>query len=260
MVIECSSCRARYRMNPSILKGFQGAEVRCRKCGGKIVILMSGTPSGNVSPASGKERADGRTGSSSPEERAGDPVMRAEPSPERIGRRPQTAETKAHSRAALAEEANPAGAVPENVFSLDLFREARPKKGFTAGFDISGAIHSEPAPSLEDQEPPRPSPQPLIPPPENRESEAPSLLDKPIQWKNEGIISSPGGHHPPSPDQQRDFGESILRRSPFKASFSNSVSPRPSHIAMVYLFLLFLGGCGYLIIHLLSGMLNGGGK
>lgn len=259
MVIECSNCRARYRMKPSMLKGFQGAEVRCRKCGGKIIIRMSNNPSGTVSPAYGKERTDGRTGSS-PEERAVDPVGREEPLPDRFRHQPQTAETNPHSLAALAEEAHPAGAVPENVYSLDLFREARPKRGITGDFDISGAIRPEPAFSLEVQDPPSPSPQPLFPTPENQESEAPSLLDKPIQWRNEGIISSSGGNPPPSPGQPGDFEESVQRKSPFKPGFSNSVSPRPSHIAMIYLVLLFLGGCGYLIIQLLSGIMKAGVK
>ena len=32
MVIECSICQARYRMRESMMQGFKGAEVRCRKC------------------------------------------------------------------------------------------------------------------------------------------------------------------------------------------------------------------------------------
>ena len=260
MVIDCSNCRARYRMKPSILKGFQGAEIRCRKCGGKIVILTSDRPSRIIPPVYGKERAEGRTGSSSPEERAGDRGGRTEPPPERISHQPHTADTKAGIHAALAEEAHPAGIVPENVYSLDLFREARPRKGVTGVFDISGAIRPEPALSLEEPSLPFPSPQPLIPPPESRKSEVPNLLDQPMQWQNEGIISSFDGNPLPSSDQSGGFEKSILPKPPFKAGFSNTVSPRPSHIAMVYLFLLFLGGCGYLVIHLLSGIMNGGGR
>ncbi len=45
MEIECSCCQARYRMKESMMKGFRGAEVRCRKCGATIAVLTPGTTS-----------------------------------------------------------------------------------------------------------------------------------------------------------------------------------------------------------------------
>ncbi len=257
MVIECSGCGARYRMKPSILKGFHGAEVRCRKCGGKIVIRMSATARGSGPGESVRDRTDGRTGPDPANVPAGGPEGRKDAPPERRKTRWQAAETTSLSP---AEEPDPPGAVTENVYSLDRFREARPRKGLTGGFDISGSINPEPALSLEEAEPPEPPPRPLAPPPENREPGPASLLDTPVRWENEGFDASSGEIRPPAAGPRADIEESILRRSPFNASFSNSVSPRPSHVAMVYLFLLFLGGCGYLLIHLLSGLMNGGGK
>ncbi len=254
MVIECSSCRARYRMKQSMLKGFRGAEVRCRKCGGKIVLQFSETQT------VGKGRTVGLAGTISPKASAADPIGRKDPPPGRTGKQPKTAEAKVRIQEAVPEEMHPFEAVRENVFSLDLFRGSRPRKSITGGFDISGAILSEPALSLEEQEPPESHSTPLLPFPEFRKPEVASLLDKPILWQNEGIASSPEETSPPSPDQQTAIEEYILRKTLFNAKFSNAVSPRPSHVLMVYLYLLFLGGCGYLILHFLSGIMNAGGQ
>jgi predicted Zn finger-like uncharacterized protein len=38
MIIECKSCHARFRLDESKIKG-RGARVKCRKCGGSIVVL-----------------------------------------------------------------------------------------------------------------------------------------------------------------------------------------------------------------------------
>ncbi|HEX2710234.1 MAG TPA: zinc-ribbon domain-containing protein, partial [Candidatus Deferrimicrobium sp.] len=44
MIIECETCNARFRLDESRIKG-RGARVKCRKCGGSIVVLKDGAPS-----------------------------------------------------------------------------------------------------------------------------------------------------------------------------------------------------------------------
>ena len=50
MIIECPSCRARYRLKPDRIRG-KGARVRCRHCGGTITVLLEARP--EESPTSG---------------------------------------------------------------------------------------------------------------------------------------------------------------------------------------------------------------
>lgn len=44
MIIECQTCHARFRLDESRIKG-KGARVKCRRCGGSIVVLKDGAPS-----------------------------------------------------------------------------------------------------------------------------------------------------------------------------------------------------------------------
>jgi predicted Zn finger-like uncharacterized protein len=43
MIIECQACHARFRLDESRIKG-KGARVKCRKCGGGIVVLKDSAP------------------------------------------------------------------------------------------------------------------------------------------------------------------------------------------------------------------------
>ena len=43
MIIECQACHARFRLDESRIKG-RGARVKCRKCGGSIVVLKDSAP------------------------------------------------------------------------------------------------------------------------------------------------------------------------------------------------------------------------
>ena len=45
MVITCGDCGARFRLDVALLKGAKGIRVRCRRCGGKIVVLRPEAPS-----------------------------------------------------------------------------------------------------------------------------------------------------------------------------------------------------------------------
>lgn len=56
MVIECSSCRARYLMKDSAIGGGKGAKVRYRKCGVTFSVVIPGMVSGAPVPAERKLR------------------------------------------------------------------------------------------------------------------------------------------------------------------------------------------------------------
>jgi predicted Zn finger-like uncharacterized protein len=44
MVITCESCLARFRLDKGLLKGSKAVRVRCRKCGGPIVVMNPDVP------------------------------------------------------------------------------------------------------------------------------------------------------------------------------------------------------------------------
>jgi hypothetical protein len=141
-------------------------------------------------------------------------------------------------RTSLAEEENPAEAVPDNVYSLDLFREARPRRLPTGGFDISGYIRPEPAAPLAEPEP--------VPPTKTLPSALPekgstpgSLLDRQVAWQKEGILPLPGV----VPSSARHLHPSL---------------PGVFDIALVVLLLFLAGGVGYLVVSFFVSLLIGG--
>ena len=55
MVVECESCRARFRLNESLLKESKAVRFRCRKCGGSIMVRNPHAPLITpISPVSAK--------------------------------------------------------------------------------------------------------------------------------------------------------------------------------------------------------------
>jgi predicted Zn finger-like uncharacterized protein len=60
MIIECSTCQARFRLDESKIKG-RGVRVRCRKCGDGIVVMKTAGPSAPPSPGAGENTLDLRT-------------------------------------------------------------------------------------------------------------------------------------------------------------------------------------------------------
>jgi predicted Zn finger-like uncharacterized protein len=60
IIIECNTCRARFRLDESKIKG-RGARVRCRKCGDAIVVMRTAGPSAPPSPEAGENTLDLRT-------------------------------------------------------------------------------------------------------------------------------------------------------------------------------------------------------
>ena len=86
-----------------------------------------------------------------------------------------------------------------------------------------------------------------------------SLLKEAMPWQKEGIAAAPLEAPLASPDKTPDSGKSAAGKSRLPGGFSFSAYPRPTHIAMVYLLLLFLGGFGYLLVRFFSQLLNEGG-
>jgi predicted Zn finger-like uncharacterized protein len=243
MVVECSICQARYRMRESMMRGFQGAEVRCRKCGGIIVIMNPATVPDPAVPASLAEETRAHRRSSPPEQEHS--------SPEHARRSPPPVERKAQPGTALAEETDIEEDVPDNVYSLEHFREIRPRKSPADGFDISGFIRPEPSAPLPEAEPDSSS----APPPETpaeKDPTAESILYEPVAWLKEGILPSPGENpFPPS----REAGSSrkyFSRKERPRSPTLHPMFPRISDIAFVYLLLLLAGGVGYLLVRLLA--------
>ena len=234
MVIECNSYQARYWMKESMIKGFKGAEVRCRKCSGTFVVVTH-SPNEIDSPAGGREDSH----------------------PGDAGERLQPTEAATHPRATLLEETDPAPPVPDNVYSLNRFREALPKRLPTGGYDISGTIRPEPSFSPAERIPAAMPPLPA--PREEKKPVQETALEEPVQWRIKGTTKSSDGDPfvPPRESKMPELPPSD--GSQFQAGFTYSVDPRITDIAIVYLLLLLLGGCGYLLVHFLSRILGGGG-
>ncbi len=226
MVIECKSCRARYRMRPSMLQGFQGAEVRCRRCGGTIVVAIPGSHPGTPEPGNLPER----------------------------NHRPTIYEKEAQREAGVPGRAPG----PGNVYSLDRWRESRPKRLPVGGYDISGCIRPEPTGSLALENPSTGSSKPFTAPPEEQESVRSGIIRNPFDPQNEEIPSPLVETAHPPPDEMQSPAKTPKRRWGFLAGSSRFIEPRPSHIVFLYLMLLVLGGCGYLLVRFLSRIMNGG--
>ena len=248
MVVECSICQARYRMRESMMRGFQGAEVRCRKCGGIIVIMNPATAPGPADPVAPAGETLAHRRSSPPGEISGIPARQEHSPPEHSRRGPPPGERKAQPGTALAEETDTEEAVPDNVYSLELFREIRPRRSLADGFDISGYIRTEP--------PPEANPDSwLTPPPEapvEKDPTADSILFERVAWQKEGILPPPAEDPaPPSREAGRSRRYFSRKKRP-RSSTLHPMFPQISDIAFVYLLLLLAGGVGYLVIRLIA--------
>lgn len=228
MIVECDSCHSRYNLKSSIMKGFQGAKVRCRKCGGTFIIQWSRMRSGPGSPVDAARPAI-RVGNPSPPPESGQPVPGKKGMlPKRIRKGTPLVQGSHFHRQEIRTEA-PTERIPEKVDSLSSHPAAPTGKIQAEDFDISGSIRPEPPAGLSEQG----SAALDSPPVEESPKSAPDLLNK-TATDLSGITYVP-------------------------ERFSNPPSARVSHVALVYLALLILGGCGYLIVNLLSGYLKGGG-
>ncbi len=239
------------------MRGFRGAEVRCRKCGGTIAVLTPGTPT--RTPAA-KVPVDQPGGPRPHPQKENDHplVERQHPYPGRARQGHAEGEGKTQTHTALAEETDADEPVPDNVYPLELFREGRPKRLPTGGYDISGSIRPGPPGSAATRKSAERSPA-VKEPPEKLGSIRSSLLEKPIHGQKEGIASAPAEASLVAPDKPpaSDKSPADISRLPWR--FSISTYHRPTHITIFYLLLLFLGGFGYLLVRFFSQRISGGG-
>lgn len=257
MLIECGSCRARYWMNETMMRGFKWAEVRCRRCSETIIVLTPMMRLETLDSADSADRAilDGDlvTLEEKPfpaDDRGDRPLGRARHGSPR-------AETKAQPKPGLEEEAD-AEPVPDNVYPLALFREIRPKRLPIGGFDISGRIRPEPFPAPVKRKPAVPR-HPPAPSPE-RPAPVPSRpIEKPAEWRSEGMIPSRRAPSFSSPTKADDRAKGSSPLARLRSRLSRSVQPHPFQIAVVYLVILILGGCGYLLVRYLSRLMSAAG-
>ena len=254
MIVECNRCHSRYRMKRSVLKGSRGAKVRCRKCGETFVVL-------NPRPLSGTD---------SPVAVAGATVRQVVPSLPRGKVRPD-ASGEGMPPAQVRKEAPPAptivdlhegisGEVPApNIPEEESRRVSVPKnppaKGPAMNFDVSGLIRPAPVLVPEEEKPADPVSRPVEEPPEERAADRPALEDRPLGRKEVGINASSSGTSRSVPNRSRKPVHRDPKTPQVQSFFSNSPPTTLWHIALVYLALLFLGGCGYLVIRLLWGVL-----
>ena len=257
MEIECSCCQARYRMKESMLRGFREAEVRCRKCGGTIAVLAPGT-----APRTPAAKVPGdRPGGTRPHPQKDKElplVERQDPSTGHASPGLGGEDGKTQTHTALAEEPDADDPVPDNVYTLDLFRGGQVKKLPARGYDISGSILPYPTASSATQESAERSPE-VAEPLEELRSIRSNLLEGSIRWQEEGLASAPSEAPPAAPGKMPVSEKSSADKPRLRRAFSVPMNHRATNIAIVYLLLLLLGGFGYMLVRFFSQMIYGGG-
>jgi predicted Zn finger-like uncharacterized protein len=73
MIIQCQACLARFKLDPSRIKG-KGARIRCRKCSEAIIVMKSDFPPPEASPPVDKDRFDLRAVFHEPEDKNAAPT------------------------------------------------------------------------------------------------------------------------------------------------------------------------------------------
>ncbi|HEU5361636.1 MAG TPA: MJ0042-type zinc finger domain-containing protein [Candidatus Deferrimicrobiaceae bacterium] len=257
MLIECNYCQARYRMNESMMRGFKWAEVRCRNCAETIVVPTPVMRMGARESADPDDQAFLDLNLPSSEEKPFPAGVSRENLPGHARHSSPQAKTNAQPRPAPKEE-TAAEPVPDNVYSLALFREIRPKRLPIGGFDISGTIRPEPLPSRAERKPPV-SLHPRAAAPERPPPERTRLVEKPIEWRSEGFAASRGEPPIPSSTKTDRPAKTPSRKARFRSRLSHSIQPHPFQIVIVYLVLLILSGCGYLLVRYLSRLMSEAG-
>ncbi len=162
------------------------------------------------------------------------------------------ARAPAQSRTTTGEKTDAAPPFPDNVYSLKTFRETRPKKTISGGYDISGTIRPWPSASPVKRMPEETEPPPA-PPEENRQAKE-ILLEEPAQRKTRAGTGASDVDSFVPPGEPKILELSFSDRPRFQPGFVTAASAykRVTDIALVYLLLMILGGCGYLLIHSVS--------
>ncbi len=267
MIIECQSCRARFRLDEAKIKG-RGARVRCRRCGEAIVVLKPEEPPAASRQGAGSGLLDlrtvvqeslGETSSPSPEREVEPPAPPSLPAA-------RSEETAGHDAAfggfPAAEESVPA---PERAEArpsslTDLSVDFRPEEKIELG--LSAEPQKEAAPTdflvgrtdpldfLKEEYKTRPEPpartfppEVAAPPPEPSRTDA--LLEElasvaPQEFRIPGAeIGSPPAE-PPQP------APPAVRPKPYEPRKAASPLVRSSLLALILLFVALAGGGAYL--------------
>lgn len=256
MVIECAGCKARYRFKKSMLKGFKGAEVRCRKCGGMIVVVAPGIQVGTPEAARVERRAALRR--HPPAKKKTARVVGAEMAPSGpVAHGQERMEAPVPAGMALIGEISSPDSGPDNAPRVDLSPEVAHKQPPSESHDISGMIRTDPV-----RPPPvrTPAGEFHFPSAFSLQKEAFRSIPPGERITGENERSDPISRISPIPsrDDMEPPDKSSSDRSQFQIGFPVSMGPRPSHVAIVYLLLLLLGGCGYLIVRFLANIAGGG--
>lgn len=252
MVIECNSCRARYWMKDSVMKRGKGARVRCRRCGVTFSVVTPDMVSGAPVPAEQILRSPRPPATNSPRDTIDTTAEAKRPSSGYAGRELPPARPPVQSRSPLPGNTGSIPSFPDNVYSLETFREARPKRSLSGGYDISGTIRPWPSASPVERIPEEAEPVPALPAETRQAKKLP--LEEPVQWKIRGKTGSSDANALVPPGGSKIPELSPSDRDQFQAGFvpSTSAYKRVTDIAIVYLLLMILGGCGYLFVHSLS--------
>lgn len=257
MLIECNYCQARYRMNESMMRGFKWAEVRCRNCAETIVVPTPVMRMGARESADPDDQAFLDLNLPSSEEKPFPAGVSRENLPGHARHSSPQAKTNAQPRPAPKEE-TAAEPVPDNVYSLALFREIRPKRLPIGGFDISGSIRPEPLSFRVERKPAVP-PSPPETAPKRPTPVRTRLAEKPIEWRHEGFTPSRSAPSFPPSAKTDGAAKTPSRKARFRSRLSHSIQPHPFQIVIVYLVLLILSGCGYLLVRYLSRLMSEAG-
>lgn len=152
-------------------------------------------------------------------------------------------------RTAPAEGHARPGKAPDNVYPLERSRETAARKPPAGGFDISVRLRPEPDRLPDVRIPAAGVPQAPVHPAALQERIQPTLREGPVRASAERNAASPA-------ESVRDHTPwwrlAFRRRSRGEGSASRPRFPRAWHIAVVYLFLLFLSGFALLLIQIIA--------
>lgn len=249
MLINCPECLTSFRFRKTWFKGYKGARIRCRNCGGMIVVLnpaMSrasppkvagpvGPVDGSTSPSAGGSREK-----TSRDERAGDRMGQGEPSPMPVyNNRGEIRDSPGTEGSGAIGES--AGIPPVSGIPPEIRVEAEGKEPAKDGFDISERISREPSGSFTGQEG-------GSPPHTSREPD-PSFSEDDVYAPMVEVLP-PGHGEGWSPEGSSSGIPSSL-----------GYSPRPAYklitdFALITVVLVFGGVCGYFAVRYILSVIG----
>jgi len=273
MIIECPSCRTKFRLDEARIKG-RGARVRCRRCGDAIVVLKPeeaqaaeagvgtldlrsavGEPPSEGMPSSGKDDIDlafEKFLASGKEEES---ATAGETEPGRLAElavdfRPEEKIDLSPTAESVEKETLPPAPLADfmmsNADTLDLLKREFGKeseRGSEQELDISGNLRPEPGIPLSSPEAPE-APLPVFPPPAAEEPAPLPPQDFEEQLREAAAQTAEPAPPPPMPETPPAKDP----HPPIPPERREAASPlfRPSLAALVLLFLALAGGGAYL--------------